>query len=122
MLEIDANLREATPVDTGHARANWVPSVGAPVLTEEPGTNTSEHDAGLAGVLRFKIGDGDLYETNNVPYINMLDLGHSKQAPVGFVAAAVDAAQTTIQSAYNGVQIDLSSNVATAPVTPRSGT
>ena len=27
ILEIDANLREVTPVATGHARANWVPSI-----------------------------------------------------------------------------------------------
>ena len=30
------------------------------------------------------------YLVNNVPYIGVLDQGHSQQAPAGFVQAAID--------------------------------
>lgn len=107
ILEIDANLRKATPVDTGHARASWVPSIGSPSSAEPSGKSSSEHDTGVASVLRYKLGDGDLYVSNNAPYINQLNLGHSKQAPVGFVEAAIDQAQATIQQRYSGLAIDI---------------
>ncbi len=97
ILEIDANLREATPVDTGHARANWVPSIGAPAVGEG---GESAHAAGVAALLAYKLDQGDLFVTNNVPYIQQLDLGSSKQAPVGFVEVALDQAQATINSKY----------------------
>ena len=32
--DVTANLIETTPVDLGWARANWVPSLGAPVVKE----------------------------------------------------------------------------------------
>ena len=31
-LDVTANLIESTPVDTGWARANWVPQIGAPFI------------------------------------------------------------------------------------------
>jgi hypothetical protein len=109
ILEIDANLRKATPVDTGHARASWVPSVGTPSSAEPSGRSDSEHEAGIGAVLRFRLEDNELYETNNAPYINQLNLGNSKQAPAGFVEAAIDQAQQTIQQRYDGLQIDVTS-------------
>lgn len=112
ILEIDANLRKATPVDTGHARASWVPSIGSPSSAEPSGKSSSEHEAGVASVLRYKLGDGDLYVSNNVPYIHQLNLGHSKQAPVGFVEAAIDQAQATIQQRYSGLAIDIATRGA----------
>lgn len=89
-LEIDKQLRLATPVDTGHARANWVPSVGSPHGTEESGE--SGHADGVARVLAFKLTDGVLWVSNATPYIHRLNYGHSKQAPAGFVERAVDVA------------------------------
>jgi hypothetical protein len=102
-LEIDKELRRkgvGTPVDTGHARANWVPSVGSPALDEVAGTSSSAHDAGVAAVLQFKLDAGALFVSNAVPYIRRLNEGHSKQAPALFVEAAVDRALTTIQGRY----------------------
>lgn len=78
VLEIDANLREATPVDTGHARANWVPSIGTPHTGEDSG---AAHEAGIARILGYVLEDGPVFESNHVPYINALNYGHSKQAP-----------------------------------------
>ncbi|HEU4727685.1 MAG TPA: hypothetical protein VFT22_07345 [Kofleriaceae bacterium] len=108
LLEIDANLREACPVDTGHARANFVPSIGAAHSGEDEG---SAHEAGVAAVLTYRIGQGSLFETNNVPYIDRLVLGSSAQAPAGWDLVAVDQAVATIQARYDGLRIDVTTGV-----------
>lgn len=101
-LNVDANLREngpiGTPVDTGWARANWVPSVGeryrGDASNKEPTladviARQQIADEGLANVLKWKAGSGVIFVTNNVPYIQPLNNGHSGQSPRGFVQAAV---------------------------------
>ena len=92
---------------TGHARANYVPSVGEPHLDESDSNSNADHESGVAAVLRYKLEDGPLFESNNVPYLPMLDLGHSKRAPAGFIETAIDQAVATIQGRYNNLQIDL---------------
>lgn len=107
ILEINRELRKSgtgTPVDTGHARANWIPSVGSPNTTEHAGSSTSAQQAGEAEVLSFKLGQGMLYITNVVPYIRRLNNGSSKQAPRLFVEAAVDRALATVR-AKTGVDV-----------------
>lgn len=109
-LEIDKELRRSkvgTPVDTGHARAGWIPSVGSPNVTEVVGTDSSAHQAGVAQVLTFKLGAGVLWIASAVPYIRRLNEGHSKQAPALFVEAAIDRALVTIQARY-AQRIDIS--------------
>lgn len=106
-LEIDRELRISTPVDTGFARANWVPSVGSPELTDlDAAAATMAHAAGVAGVLRFKLGDGALWVSNGVSYIQILNYGTSQQAPAMWIEAAVDRAVATISARYN-VSIDI---------------
>ncbi len=103
ILEIDKELRKrgtGTPVDTGHARANWVPSIGAQHAGVVEGD--AAHEAGVASVLGFKLEDGSLFVSNGVPYINRLNYGHSKQAPAMFIEACVDRALTKIQTRYAG--------------------
>lgn len=103
-LEIDSELRKVTPVDTGHARRNWVPSVGQPYT----GTNgEAAHDAGVAAVLRHD-GSVPLWVSNNVPYITRLNYGHSKQQPAGFVERAVALALQTIEQKFAAKNIDVS--------------
>ena len=46
--------------------------------------------------LIYEKKDNVAYITNNVPYINKLNDGHSSQAPAHFVEAAID------QVAYQG--------------------
>lgn len=96
-LQVLANLvaspsRGGTPVDTGWARANWVPNIGEP-LTGVVGTREAvtagAQAAGQAKLIRYKLGQGPIYLTNNVEYIKRLNAGHSKQAPAGFIQAAV---------------------------------
>lgn len=104
VLEIDKELRKATPVDTGHARANWVPSVGAPHVGEVEGL--SAHAAGVAEVLRFRLGDGAMWVSNGVDYVPILNYGTSQQAPAMWIEAAIDRAVATIQARYN-IRIDI---------------
>jgi hypothetical protein len=107
-LEIAKEARKATPVDTGHARANWVPSVGSPHRGEV--NDPSAAQAGAAVVLRYELSQGPLFVSNGVPYIQRLNHGHSKQAPRLFVEAAVDRAHAKIQERYRG-RIDVSKGV-----------
>ena len=110
ILEIDANLRAdpaegGTPVDTGHARANWIPSIGAPHSSEVDGTGA--HESAIAAMLGYKLEDGAAFESNSAPYINALNYGHSKQRPRMFVEDCVDRAVVTIQQRYAG-KVDVS--------------
>lgn len=102
--EVHANLVEATPIDIGWARANWVPSVGAPVVTQ-PITAPESSDvqiqlgrvsAAQAQILTYSIADGPVFIANNVPYIRRLDDGWSSQAPAGFVKAAIEQAVRSV--------------------------
>jgi hypothetical protein len=114
-LNVNANLRSnpplGTPVDTGWASANWVPSIGQPKIVDgEPadrraGPTPAEvaQRAQLAAdgqndVLSWRNGDGPIFSTNNVPYIAALDAGHSTQSPRGFVQAAIEKAITQTYS------------------------
>jgi hypothetical protein len=108
-LDIVANLVSApdtgygTPVDTGWARANWVPNIGSPQTTTE-GTreaaeagsvSTAGQQAGVAKVATsYKRSQGPIFISNNVPYIVHLNEGSSKQAPKGFVQNAIVKAVT----------------------------
>jgi len=120
MLEIDANLREATPHKTGHAQANWIPTVGAAFVLEVPGDGDAAHVEGVAQIMRFKLGDGDLFEANNVPYIMQLIGGSSSQAAAGWDLVAIEQAVQAIQGQYDGLTIDLSAPIA-AIVAERGG-
>ncbi len=102
-FDVVANLRKAgaeggTPVDTGWARANWIPSMGGEAATTPSGTKTSvgvaeaSVQSGLGTLLNYKLLSGSVFITNNVPYIIKLNDGTSQQAPKGFVQAAITAA------------------------------
>lgn len=94
-LDVQANLIETTPVDTGWAKNNWVPHIGGPVdvpagSRENVGPAAAASEAGKAEVLTaYTLDKGPIYVSNNVPYIGSLNDGHSKQAPAGFVQAAI---------------------------------
>lgn len=106
-LEVTSQLIEACPVDLGHARRNFVPSVGEPHDGEDEG---GAQAAGQAAVLSYRIGDGPLYVTNNVPYLPYLLLGSSSQAPAGWDLVAVDAAVARVQQIYDGLRLDVTSS------------
>lgn len=122
-LNADSNLRASppigTPIDTGWASANWVPSVGEPkILVSADKRDPTAADiaaarsagaAGLNEVLAWKMEHGPIFVTNNVPYIQPLNAGHSTQSPAGFVQNALDLAveETRNQAAQRGRSLDL---------------
>ena len=101
-LNVTANLVEDTPVDTGWARANWVPQIGSPRSTtagtrmaaENGQINLGPQSSGLSSVLRYKLGP-NVHITNNVPYIESLNAGSSRQAPSAFIQGAIARATKT---------------------------
>lgn len=105
-LEVTANLIRDCPVKTGHARRNFVPSVGEPHEGEDDG---QAQRTGEAEVLQYRIGDGPLHVANNVPYMGRLILGSSDQAAPGWDLVAVDQAVATVQELYS-VTIDVTSS------------
>lgn len=84
-----------TPVDTGWARANWVPQIGSPYVVEasrDPagvGSRAAEQQAGIASLFTYRLNRGPIFISNNAPYITRLNDGSSKQSPAGFVQAAI---------------------------------
>lgn len=80
-INLTANLIESTPVDTGFARANWIPSSGAPDLS---GTGEGQA-AGIASMASYKLEQGVANVSNGAAYIQRLNAGHSQQAPAAFV-------------------------------------
>ena len=97
VLDIVANLQAqpqqgGTPVDTGWARANWIPKIGSPRTSPagSPENLPSDSATGVAEVvLGYKVIRGPVFISNNVPYIVRLNEGHSGQAPRGFVQNAI---------------------------------
>lgn len=79
-----------TPVDYGRARANNQISIGSPVyqvldrFDKDGGATILEGVTRLSGLEPYTV----VYLQNNLPYIERLEDGHSKQAPVGMFGAA----------------------------------
>lgn len=109
VIEATANLIEATPVDTGWARANWIPAIGwARFGATSHGSHSSVAPAmaaqhsGLASMLSYRLARGPAWISNHVPYVGRLDGGWSNQAPAGFVRVALARAVQTIQARIAG--------------------
>jgi hypothetical protein len=105
-LEATANFVQATPVDTGWARANWVPQIGTPYTGGGPrpevppvGSANAARQTALSTVLNYKLtGARPVFISNNVPYIVKLNEGSSKQAPAAFVQRGIAQAVQTVAS------------------------
>ena len=90
-LQMLSEVVLGTPVDTGRARGNWQFSEGRPATGElntfdKTGLGTMANAA--TEIAAAKVGGPDWFLSNNVPYILMLEFGHSKQAPAGFARIA----------------------------------
>ena len=112
-LDVTANLVETTPVDTGWARANWVPAVGnrnrRPAESFSGRTPsafvqaaTAKQAAGQVQVAGYKLERGRVFVNNNVRYILRLNDGYSQQAPAGFVQGAIRKAVTQDIRGFRG--------------------
>lgn len=99
-LTIVGDLAVKTPVDTSKAISNWQVD-----LNKEPSNRIEPHYPGSHGstfsasagetlskakmILRNKKPGSVIYITNNLPYIQKLNEGSSKQEPAGFVERAI---------------------------------
>jgi hypothetical protein len=107
ILAVDQAVVLATPVDTGRARANWRPSIGAMVTStlpepKSPGEGLRTAIAAGEDIANKYIGGNNsphVHITNNLPYIQYLNQGSSKQAPANFVNTAILLAISAIRSA-----------------------
>lgn len=107
-LATDQVVVMATPVDTGRARANWVTALdsaptGVQPEPSSPGGGASQALSQARATVADYNGDDhtSIHITNNLPYIGKLDQGSSRQAPAGFVVAAV----LTASRAVKGVTV-----------------
>lgn len=74
-FDLQADLSLQTPVDTGRARANWLPSLNQPRAdTVSAGAEVDTN----AATIGYKI-DGTIFIANNLPYIQRLNNGWSSQ-------------------------------------------
>ena len=91
----------ATPADTGRAKANWQIGLGEPVTqaideTDPAGAATIQRNE--SNIEKRFLGQA-IHIGNPLPYIGPLDRGHSQQAPANFVRRAAVAAVSTAQGA-----------------------
>lgn len=107
-LDIVAELVKApseggTPIDTSWASNNWTAQITSPRREpigspENVGAAAAEQQASLGALLGYRLLNGPVFITNNVPYITLLNQGTSKQAPAGFVQAAITRAVEDLRS------------------------
>lgn len=131
IVEVTANLREppdegGTPVASGWARSNWIPSIAEPTsetIGSEDAVQSAEaaQRAGLVAVATYA-GPEPVFVSNNVPYIGRLNDGWSQQAPTGFVERAVAKAETTMERLHDTTPVAIADHGPTLPRPPRSDT
>ncbi|WP_312381619.1 hypothetical protein [Stutzerimonas balearica] len=87
-----------TPVDTGRARGNWQTTVGQPASGEIDRLGAS---AAIAEVeAKTPPGAGqETYLANDLPYIEELEKGSSKQSPEGMVRRNIDRIERNLKRA-----------------------
>jgi hypothetical protein len=85
-------LIKSTPVDTGRARGNWFTSLTSPIRKIEPERKsaTAVSDGSKKIDQAKNIDYPSVTLSNNLPYIERLNSGHSKQAPAKFVEQIID--------------------------------
>ena len=102
-LVADREVVRRTPVDTGHARSNWIVTTGEPANYGSVDIDTGGKAAleqGAAAIKDYTIDDGPIFNTNNVVYIMPLEHGHSRrQAPAGMATQSIAAAAAAVRAA-----------------------
>lgn len=88
-LAVEKRVKVEMPVDSGRARASW---------GHWKGSVRGNPDASVADAV-WKEEDGGLTieQGTNVPYVEQLNAGHSRQAPAGFVDRAGMFGQLTLE-------------------------
>lgn len=99
-LELFSGVIKATPVDTGRARGNWQTTVGTPARGRLEREDKSGSEAIAEVEAKTPEGAGQVTMlTNNLPYIDELEFGSSKQAPQGMVRTNLARVQKMVDAA-----------------------
>lgn len=86
-LEVLKGVVEMSPVKEGRFRGNWQLGLDSIPTSEIPMPEAKDRDpfiAGLGAIGPLRFGQV-VWISNNVPYAQKLEEGHSKQAPIGMV-------------------------------------
>ena len=81
-LKAFADVKLMTPVDTGQARNSWYIGYTEKYFDGEAGSSSN------ITILTPKDKPQEIIVTNGVTYIQFLNNGHSKQAPMKFIESA----------------------------------
>lgn len=93
-----------TPVDTGRARYGWYITVGEPSKeVPDEGKYSMPNITNHSRFTQFTVRD-KLFITNNVPYIDKLNKGSSKQAPARFVENAAVRVQNAVAKLVSDIK------------------
>ena len=93
VLKVFGNIIKRSPVDTGayrasHGIANYDPPSTEGIVKGKKGSKISAPNKGNAW--KWKVGDGDIFIYNNVPYAERIENGWSvRQAPQGVYRLAL---------------------------------
>ena len=106
-MELTAELVERTPVDTGAARANWMPTLDAPTEAPIEATTSAPREAAIAALIVDTDPGKPAFVSNAVEYMPFLIAGWSSQAPAGWDVEAVDTAIATVRKLYDSTTIEV---------------
>jgi hypothetical protein len=107
VLETDALLKSASPVDTGRFRASW--QVGENATSSPPDYlgNEGGPNANIPPMVKINYQDerlGNVYSVhNNLPYAEPLANGSSKQANAGWVQGVAKDVQSRVRKAADDI-------------------
>jgi hypothetical protein len=90
---VERRVKSEMPVDTGRARASW--GHWTPGDVRNWAANASADDV----IWREEDGGFTIVQGSNVPYMEMLNNGHSRQAPAGFIDRAQLTGQLELEKA-----------------------
>lgn len=99
VLDVYKSITLRSPVKTGAYRAsnsiaNHEPAAGEDVVVGTKGVTIS---APNKSSFKWKVGDGDIWLFNNLPYAERIENGWSKQAPAGVYRLALQQITYSIQ-------------------------
>lgn len=111
-ISVDQTVVMATPVDTGRARSNWIARLGSAargvreafVPGKKGSTGAANSQASIDAARGIIAGysvrtNPAIFISNNLPYIEKLNDGHSTQAPAAFVQQAVQSGAAAVRNA-----------------------
>lgn len=97
-LAVERRIKIEMPVDTGRARASWAHWTPGDIVSPSP-------DSGADDAIWEVSGDGlTITQGTNVEYVELLNDGHSKQAPSGFIDKAVDVGARVLEDGLGEIE------------------